>query len=123
MSDQKDSQGAEHSASRRPGGLSFTEGPWRLSRTRRYVMNGYAAPWICEVCTDQREWEANARLLAASPAMFEALWTIARVSTDWGAQDCARRALRQVFGGAPPRESDADDAPEGCAQGNSGRTP
>lgn len=49
-----------------------TPGPWRLSRTQRYVMDGVAAPWVCEV-TERPGWEANARLIAASPSLLEAL--------------------------------------------------
>lgn len=47
-------------------------GPWRLSRTQRYVMDGVAAPWVCEV-TERPGWEANARLIASAPALVEAL--------------------------------------------------
>ena len=51
---------------------TFTAGPWRLSRTQRYVMDGVAAPWVCEV-TERPGWEANARLIASAPALLEAL--------------------------------------------------
>ena len=37
---------------------------WRLSRTRRCVMDGIAAPWIAEV-TKRSGWEANAAHIAA----------------------------------------------------------
>lgn len=85
----------------------FTPGPWRLSRTQRYVMDGVAAPWVCEV-TERPGWEANARLIASAPALLEALKELVKlgesgtgyVSAAWiEAHEDARQALAQALGG------------------------
>ena len=43
---------------------------------------------------------ANARLIAASPDLLEALTNIAENSTDSGAIECAREAIAKAIGGA-----------------------
>lgn len=68
-----------------------TPGPWRLSRTERYVMDGVAAPWVCEV-TPRAECRANARLIAAAPDLLEVAKAIA----------AAADALNGTVAGAGP---------------------
>ena len=51
-----------------------TPGPWRQSRTRRFIGNGYGAPWVCEMQIKDNRFEANSAFIAlANPETIEAL--------------------------------------------------
>lgn len=68
---------------------------WRLSRTRRYVMDGWGAPWVCEV-TQRPGWEDTAAFLeAAQPATIVALLDALSAERERG--DRAVGLLREMF--------------------------
>jgi hypothetical protein len=50
----------------------FTAGPWRFSRTKRFIGPGYASPWVCEVNPGiGSAFAANARLISLAPELYE----------------------------------------------------
>lgn len=83
---------------------SFTPGPWRINsnigRKSELGILANSAPCIIAVMGNAKEWptqaEANARLIAAAPALFEALKAFEKGLTD-GSIKWAR-----------PRQSDSD---------------
>ncbi len=83
-----------------------TPGPWRLSRTRRYVMSGVAAPWVCEVDCGRKEWEANASLISAAPDLLEALKNLVAIYDDeFGIVAPEMDAARAAIAKAQPSET------------------
>jgi hypothetical protein len=51
-----------------------TPGPWRQSRTRRFIGNGYGAPWVCEVDEGTDYFGANSDFIAlANPETINAI--------------------------------------------------
>ena len=48
----------------RDGLAGVTPGPWRTSRTSRYVGRLWSAPWVCEPCQDDKNFLANAAHIA-----------------------------------------------------------
>lgn len=80
-----------------------TPGPWNLSRTKRFVKNGYGAPFVCEIDATNGQWEANAHLISAAPELLEALreleiqalQSLDLLRTEWGQEALAKaRAAR-----------------------------
>ena len=50
----------------------FTPGPWEHKGYRVYRKGSYAVAWI-EQQGPHSEWQANGKIIAAAPAMYEAL--------------------------------------------------
>lgn len=83
----------------------FTKGPW--THDGRFVGSGHAKANIAECrdqsgCwTDSSDAVANARLIAAAPAMYEALKGVLRVADRATVEfDAARAALASASGEA-----------------------
>jgi len=79
----------------------FTPGPWRASKDGFDVENVVGAG-VCALYADET-CEANARLIAAAPEMYEAVATLVRMVTDgdWTTVELneARALLARVEGG------------------------
>ena len=77
-----------------------TKGPWRLNGKRVEYGPIIAGDGFCVaiVSRDPREAEENARLIAAAPALLEALEEAERVIR-WAAQEAAGRVKSGIVGG------------------------
>lgn len=56
----------------------FTPGPWEHKGNRVYRKDSYEVAWIAGQ-GPHSEWQANATLIAAAPAMYEALRQLVHV--------------------------------------------
>ncbi len=63
----------------------FTPGPWEHKGNRVYRKDSYEVAWIAGQ-GPHSEWQANATLIAAAPAMYEALKGCLRVTEAWKSQ-------------------------------------
>lgn len=84
--------------------LKHTPGPWR--EDMGFIYAGESSQMVCDVDTVNDDWEANARLIAAAPAMLDAL-KYARAMLDQSvleqrerSEDETRAALRIIRGDA-----------------------
>lgn len=74
------------------GGAQFTPGPWEHRGNRVYRKDSYEVAWIAGD-GPHSEWQANGKLIAAAPAMYEAGEPFVQGDnlievTDNGAGDC-----------------------------------
>lgn len=87
--------------------MTHTPGPWRVKGIRSVVAD---KTHICAngetmslpnavVCTvDNHDREANARLIAAAPALLEALEAVVKLSPGQTVENIAREAIAQATG-------------------------
>jgi hypothetical protein len=85
----------------------LTPGPWALDCAEedayyRYIMAGpqfIARIMLRGIMGNKLDHaEANARLIAAAPEMYDALRAISEESDDEGAKECARAAIAKAEG-------------------------
>ena len=86
------------------GGAQFTPGPWEHKGNRVYRKDSYEVAWIAGQ-GPHSEWQANATLIAAAPAMYGALQSILEFyewsnsnGAEQAAYDKAMAALAQAEG-------------------------
>jgi hypothetical protein len=84
----------------------FTSGPWAVAKGNTGFINVQAGPFLITPrwtgTASPEELEANARLIAAAPRLFEllerALWAIDKSGGFWGGEDAARALIAEVRG-------------------------
>jgi len=74
--------------------INHTQGPWRVSFESRAIVGGSPSMTIARIDGELSDRIGNARVISAVPPMLQALNSIMNASSDPGAREMAREALR-----------------------------